>query len=66
LIILVITGGRVIIVMQLGVLDVRDIHDVRKAVAFSVPLGNNFFKEQIEAILGKSVGFIARGRPKQG
>ncbi|MFT6390314.1 MAG: hypothetical protein ACJAUP_003716 [Cellvibrionaceae bacterium] len=33
--------------------------DVRKAVAFSVPLGNNLFKERIEATLGKSVGYIA-------
>jgi hypothetical protein len=65
LIILVITGGRVIIVMQLGVLDVRDIHDVRKSAALSLPLGNNLFKERIEATLGKSVGYIARGRPKQ-
>jgi hypothetical protein len=47
-------------------LDARDVHDVRKAVAFSVPLGNNLFKERIEAILGKSVGYIARGRLKQG
>jgi hypothetical protein len=39
---------------------------VRKAVAFSVPLGNNIFKERIEATLVKSVGYIARGRPKQG
>jgi hypothetical protein len=66
LIILVITVGRVIIVMQLGGLDARDAHDVRKAVAFSVPLGNNLFKERIEATLGKSVGYIARVRPKQG
>jgi hypothetical protein len=65
LIILVITGGD-IIVMQLGRLDARDVHDVRKAVAFSVPLGNNLFKERIEATLGKSVGYIARGRPNQG
>jgi hypothetical protein len=61
LIILVITGGRVIIVMQLGGLDARDFHDVRKAVAFSVPLGNNLFKERIEATLGKSVYYNARG-----
>ncbi len=47
-------------------LDARDADDVRKAVAFSVPLGNNLFKERIEATLGKSVGYIARGRPKQG
>jgi hypothetical protein len=66
LIIRVITGGRVIIVMQLGGLDTRVVHDVRKAVAFSVLLGNNIFKEQIEATLGKLVGYIARRRPKQG
>jgi hypothetical protein len=66
LIILIITGGRVIIVVQLGVLNARDVHDARKAVAFSVPLGNTLFKERIEATLGKSVGYIARGRPKQG
>jgi hypothetical protein len=47
-------------------LDARDIHDVQKAVAFSVPLGNNLFKERIEAILGKSAAYIVRGRPKQG
>jgi putative transposase len=46
-------------------LDARDVDDVLKAVVFSVPLGNNLFKEQIEATLGKSVGYIARGRPKQ-
>jgi hypothetical protein len=66
LIILAITGGRVIMLMQLGVLDARDVHDVRKAVAFSVPLGSTLFKERVEATLGKSVGYIARGRPKQG
>jgi hypothetical protein len=66
LIILVITGGQVIIVVQLVVLDARDVHDVLKAVAFSVPLGNNLFKERIEATLGKSAGYIARGRPKTG
>ncbi len=47
-------------------LGARDVHDAQKAVAFSVPLGNNLFKERIEATLGKSVGYIARGRPKQG
>jgi hypothetical protein len=66
LIILVITSGRVIIVMQLGGLDARDVHDVQKAVAFSIPLGNNLFKERIETTLSKSFGYIARGRPKQG
>jgi putative transposase len=47
-------------------LDARVVHDVQKAVAFSIPLENHLFKEQIEAILGKSVGYIARGRPRQG
>ncbi len=47
-------------------LDARDFHDVRKAVAFSVPLGNNHFKEGIESTLGKSVGHTARGRLKTG
>jgi hypothetical protein len=47
-------------------LDARDVHNVLKAVAFSVPLENNLFKERIEATLGKSVGYIPRGRPKQG
>jgi hypothetical protein len=47
-------------------LDARDVRDVRKAVAFSVPLGNNLFKQRIEATLGESVSYIARGRPKQG
>jgi hypothetical protein len=32
-------------------LDARDVHDVRKAGAFSVPLGNTLFKERIEATL---------------
>jgi putative transposase len=40
-------------------LDARDVHDERKAVAFSVPLGNHLFKERVEATLGKSVGYIA-------
>ncbi len=47
-------------------LDTKDAHDMRKAVTFSVPLRNNLFKERIEATLGKSVGYIARGKPKQG
>jgi hypothetical protein len=32
-------------------LDAKDAHDVRKAVAFSVPLVNHLFKGQIEATL---------------
>ena len=47
-------------------LDDRDVHDVRKAAAFSMPLGNNHFKKRIEAGLGQSVGYAGRGRPKNG
>jgi hypothetical protein len=47
-------------------LDARDVLNVRKAVAFSIPLGNHLFKERIEATFGKSVDYVTRGRPKQG
>jgi len=47
-------------------LDDRDVHDVRKAAAFSIPLGNNHFKERIEVAPGQSVGYAGRGRPKNG
>jgi hypothetical protein len=36
-------------------LDARDVRDVRKAMAFSIPLGNNLFKERIEATLGNQL-----------
>ena len=42
-------------------LNARDVHDVQKAVACSVPLGNTLFKERIEATLGQSVGYLALG-----
>ena len=47
-------------------LDAGDVHDVRKAVAFSVPLGNNHFKERIEPAPGQSVGYAGRGRSING
>ena len=46
-------------------LDARDVHDVRKAVAFSAPLGNNLLKERIEATIGRPTGYIARGEDSQ-
>jgi hypothetical protein len=42
-----------------------DVRDVRRAVAFSVPLGDNQFKERIEATLGRSTGYAGLGRFKQ-
>jgi hypothetical protein len=66
LIIMVITGGRVINLIQLVGLGARNVHDAQKAIAFSVPLRNNLFKERIETTLVKSVGYILRARLKQG
>ena len=44
-------------------LDKDDIHTIREAVQFSMPLGNARFKEQIEMALGRSIGNSKRGRP---
>ncbi len=44
-------------------LDDEDIHAIRQAVQFSVPLGNERFKQQIEAAIGRSTGYAKRGRP---
>ena len=44
-------------------LDNRDIHAIREAALFSMPLGNERFKQQIEAALGRSIGYTKRGRP---
>ena len=44
-------------------LDNKDLHAIRKAIQFSTPLGNDRFKQQIEAALGRSTGFAKRGRP---
>lgn len=44
-------------------LDEADIHAIRMAVRFSVPLGNDRFKQQIEAAIGRSTGYAKRGRP---
>jgi putative transposase len=44
-------------------LDHQDIHAIRTALQFSTPLGNDRFKQQIEAALGRSTGCAKRGRP---
>ncbi len=44
-------------------LDDEDIHAIRKAAQFSVPLGHERFKQQIEIALGRSTGYAKRGRP---
>jgi putative transposase len=44
-------------------LDKEDIHQIRQAAQFSMPLGNERFKQQIEAALGREIGQARRGRP---
>ena len=44
----------------------KDVHDVRKALAFSTLLGSNHFKDRIEKALSRSVGYTSRERPKTG
>ena len=44
-------------------LDVDDIHAIRSALTYSLPLGDERFIEQIEAAIGRSVGYAKRGRP---
>ncbi len=47
------------------VLSKELVHDIRKAANFSMPLGNNRFKDQIEKTLGRSIGYADRGRPRK-
>jgi putative transposase len=44
-------------------IDIQDLHAIRKASQFSTPLGNDRFKQQIEAALGRTTGFAKLGRP---
>lgn len=44
-------------------LDDCDIHAIRKATHYTVPLGSERFVQQIEKALGRSVGYAKRGRP---
>ena len=44
-------------------MDDQDLHAIREAIQFSVPLGNDRFKRQIETALGRSIGYAKRGRP---
>jgi putative transposase len=40
------------------------IHDIRESLSFCYPLGNDRFRVQIEAALGRRVGEKRRGRPE--
>jgi len=39
------------------------VHDIRRASTFSMPLGDDRFKEQIELALKRKLGHARRGRP---
>ncbi len=45
-----------------SVLPKTEVHAVRTAARFSMPLGNDCFREQIERALGTSIGQAKRGR----
>jgi len=45
-------------------LDKQDIHAIRESSRFSMPLGNNRFKEQIEQALNVKLGQAKLGRPR--
>ncbi len=46
------------------VLDKKLIHEIKKSAQFSMPLGNKYFKEQIEQTLERSIGESQLGRPR--
>ena len=41
-----------------------DIHIINESLSFNYPLGNERFRAQIEAALGRAVGQRQRGRPR--
>lgn len=47
-----------------NMLNQEDLHTIRRAAHYSHPLGSDYFAQQIEALIGRSVGHCNRGRPK--
>ncbi|MCI0562058.1 MAG: hypothetical protein MN733_26520 [Nitrososphaera sp.] len=45
-------------------LDPAEVHAIRRASSFSMPLGNQRFREQLEEAMGWRIGYAARGRPR--
>lgn len=43
----------------------EDIHKIREAAEFSMPLGNSRFKAEIEEMLQRKIGVAKRGRPRR-
>ena len=44
-------------------LPIQTTHEIKEALTYNHPLGNDRFREQIEQALGRSVGEKKRGRP---
>ena len=51
---------------ELFSIDLGDqVHEIRQAINFSMPLGNTRFQQQIERALGRKLGHQGLGRPKK-
>ena len=46
------------------VLSPEDVHAIREAIHYSMPVGSDRFRQQIEQKLGRSLGQVRRGRPR--
>jgi len=46
-------------------LDKSLMSSIRKALSFSMPLGDSRFQQQIEEAQGRKVGYAGRGRPNK-
>jgi len=46
-------------------LGVDEMDLLRSALQSGTPLGNDKFRSQIEAVSGRRVGFLGRGRPRK-
>ena len=47
-------------------LSSEDIHAFRQASHYSMPIGSDYFRVQIERALGRGLGYMGRGRPRTG
>ncbi|MFH0341894.1 MAG: transposase [Chromatiales bacterium] len=45
-------------------LDPLEVHAIRQASSFSMPLGNERFREEVEEALGRRTDYAARGQPR--
>lgn len=41
-----------------------NLHEIREALSYNYPLGNDRFREQVEKALGRQLGYKERGRPR--